>query len=170
MGKQVILVLEADEESRSDYIYISSVLDEWYNYRLNSDVKITPIFMGGKGNYKKKKIINKINKYSKIYQGGDTYVVYCFDTDKYDAKPEDAKTLEEEKRYCETCGYDFVWFCHDIEEVFLGKSVQKTEKTNKAREYSLSRGNRRMDKTRFQSEIMLKGRSNLVKVMEKIFD
>ena len=95
--------------------------------------------------------------------------MYCFDTDKYDSNPDDARTLQEEKKYCDDNGYGFVWFCHDIEEVFLGKSVPKTEKTNKAREYITSNRAYIIKKSDFQSTNMVKGRSNLVQVIEKYF-
>ena len=32
MAMQIILVMEASERSRSDYIYISSILDLWYDF------------------------------------------------------------------------------------------------------------------------------------------
>ena len=42
MACQLILVVESDEKSRSDFIYINSVLNELYDIRLRNDIKITP--------------------------------------------------------------------------------------------------------------------------------
>ena len=167
MAMQIILVMEASERSRSDYIYISSILDLWYDFRLRSDIKITRIFMDGKGNFNKKKIVNKIDRAIKEYKNGDSHVVYCFDTDKYDSNPDDLKVLQEEQKYCDENGYDFVWFCHDIEEVFLGASVSKSEKTDKAKEYIVNNGTDKLDKDDFKAETISKKRSNLIRVLEK---
>ena len=168
MAVQIVIVVEADERSRSDYIYIRSVLEKWFNLHKLSDVKISAVFMGGKGNYNKNKIVNAINTYIKGFSAlGKTHVVYCFDTDKYDSDPYDRKLLDDEYKYCRENGYDFVWFCHDIEEVFLGKSVAKSEKTDKARRYSANNGIDNINKENLKAKTMTKGKSNLLCVLSK---
>lgn len=47
----------------------------------------------------------------------ETKVIYCIDTDSYEVDMNHAKELEELERYCDTNGYDLIWFCHDVEEV-----------------------------------------------------
>ena len=166
MSFQLILVMETDEKSRSDYIYINSVLTEWYNIRMRNDIKITPVYMGGKGNFKR--VIRKIENHQKAYaRTGKTRVVYCFDTDCYETEPGAKNLLCEEKKYCVDKGFDFVWFCHDIEEVFLGSSVPKSEKTKEAIRYSKNQGIRELKKGLFQSEVVAKGKSNLLIVLDK---
>ena len=169
MAIQIVIVVEADERSRSDYIYIRSVLEKWFNLHMLSNVKYSAVFMGGKGNYNKKKIVNEINTHVKRFNAlGETHVVYCFDTDKYDSDPYDRKLLSDEEKYCKDNDYDFVWFCHDIEEVFLGKSVAKSEKTDKARRYSANNGIDNIDKENLKAKTMTKGKSNLLCVLNKI--
>lgn len=167
MAVQLILVLESDETSRSDYIYISSILNKWYNINATNDVKISRVFMGGKGNYKKKKVVNTIEKYRKSYKNGTTNIIFCFDTDRFEIDASDRKAITEEQKYCEDNGFEFVWFCHDIEEVFLGESVSKNEKTERARQYAKSNTVERLNKKDFASSRMIKKKSNLVFVLDK---
>ena len=170
MANQIIFVMEADEKSRSDYIYIRSVLDKYYDFRKRSDVKITPVFMCGKGNYNKKKIRNKVEDCIKRYRNlGESDVIYCFDTDMFDSEPEDKRIMLDEQRFCIENGYEFVWFCHNIEEVFLGKSVGKNEKTEKARRYVTSGGIDKVKRDRLNTNKMHKGNSNLLLVVDKYF-
>lgn len=40
--------------------------------------------------------------------------------------------LKNAKQYCEENGYGFVWFCRDIEQVYIGKQVEKSKKQKEA--------------------------------------
>ncbi|MBR5420675.1 MAG: hypothetical protein IK115_05960 [Lachnospiraceae bacterium] len=169
MGFQIVLVVEANEKAQTDYIYIKSILNHVYNIRLRNDIKISPVFMGGKGNYEK--VSNKINKLVKAYNYiGESCVIYCFDTDKYDSDTGDEKALHDEMQYCADNGYEFVWFCHDIEEVFLGKSVSNSEKTEKAKSYSARHGVENLNLKAFEAKVMGKKKSNLLLILKKYFE
>ena len=166
---QIIIVVESDEKSRSDYIYIKSIINEQYNGKLENEVKVSPVFMRGKGNYKrvKGKIKDLKNKYRHI---GESFVVYCFDTDKFELNPEDNKVLCEEREYCTVNGYKFVWFCHDIEEVFIGKSVTRQDKTKTAILYSQKQGIKGINLQCLKYNTLTKGKSNLLIVLEELFN
>ena len=126
--------------------------------------------MSGKGNYSKNKIINAIKTKIRQYQiNGKTRVIYCFDTDKYDSNPSDKKILKDEEEFCRDNGYEFVWFCHDIEEVFWGHSVPKGEKTDWARKYSINDGVKTVKLVNLKSDVMTKGRSNIMTVLDGLF-
>lgn len=58
MYKQIIICVEANKKSKSDYYYIKKIIDTYYN--IDDKIKLTPIYLGGKGNYKKEKFLNKI--------------------------------------------------------------------------------------------------------------
>ena len=166
MNIQLIIVVESDEKSRSDFIYVNNVINLVYEKNIRTDIKVSPVFMKGKGNYKR--IKGRINKLQKDFCSiGKSIVIYCFDTDKFDNKPEDKKNLCEEMNYCKDNGFEFVWFCHDIEEVFLGESVSRTEKTNKAKQFDFSQGIYNLDLNILLSEQMIKGKSNLLLILEK---
>ena len=168
MAFQILFVVEADKKSRSDYIYIRSVLDRFFNFRLLTDVKINAVFMGGKSKYQRNDVISEINKQISAYsRTGKTHVVYCFDTDKYDTDPEDKRAFTNEEKFCKENGYDFVWFCHDIEEVFLGKSVPNSDKTKLAIMYSQSNRVEKLKVEYLNSKTLARGKSNLIIVLEK---
>lgn len=168
MAFQIILVVESDERSRSDIIYIRSVLDRYYGFRKLNDVKISEVFMAGKGNYNKRRVTNPIANMIKQYRSiGETIVIYCFDTDRYDSDSNDKRLFDDHKKYCYDNGYEFVWFCHDIEEVFLGKSVAKSEKGDKAIQYTTKSGIEDIRMDRLTADEVAKGRSNLMLVLDK---
>ena len=168
MGIQLVFVVETDERSRTDYIYINSVLEELYHVRMANNVKLSTVFMGGKRNYNKRKVISRIEALCKGYRNnGETKVIYCFDTDKYDTDPQDKRILNEEENYCRTNGYEFVWFCHDIEEVFVGVSVEDNEKVNRAKQYAVNKEVTNLKYINLKSKFISKGKSNLLYVIDK---
>jgi hypothetical protein len=141
-----------------------------YDIRLRNNIKISPVFMGGKGNYKNKRVSGRIKKLQNEYaRVGKTHVIYCFDTDKFDTNPEELRMLNDEEKYCKDNGFDFVWFCHDVEEVFLGKSVLNSEKTSTAVQYSARHEIKNLLFSNIKSNVMSKGKSNLLPVIEKYF-
>lgn len=52
MGVQLILVVEADSRGASDWIYIKETIEHFYAID-NAHIKLTPLYMEGRGNYKK---------------------------------------------------------------------------------------------------------------------
>ena len=126
MGLQLIFAVEADPKCKSDWIYIKDTIEQFYRYE-RTQVKFSPVYMGGKGNYEKKqKEISKlISQYSAGSKRNQSRVIYCFDCDDYDSRPADLKFLDNAQRYCKERNADFVWFCKDIEQVYTGNSVDK---------------------------------------------
>ena len=53
MGVQLIFVVEANKSCKSDWIYIKSTIDYFYEYN-RTGLKLSPVYMDGKGNYKQK--------------------------------------------------------------------------------------------------------------------
>lgn len=133
MGLQLIFAVEADPKCKSDWIYIKDTIEQFYRYE-RTQVKFSPVYMGGKGNYEKKqKEISKlISQYSAGSKRNQSRVIYCFDCDDYDSRPADLKFLDNAQRYCKERNADFVWFYKDIEQVYTGNSVDKGRKKNEA--------------------------------------
>lgn len=129
MGLQLIFVVESNKKCKSDWIYIKDTIDRFYYYD-NVQVKFSTVYMDGKGNYKnkEKEISNLISQYAAGNKTNQSKVIFCFDCDDYDSKPEDAVFLKNAKRYCVEKGYDFIWFCKDIERVYIGKKVNDSQK------------------------------------------
>jgi hypothetical protein len=131
MGVQFIFVVETNKTCKSDWIYIKDTIEHFYAYDRTS-VKFSPVYMDGKGNYRSKKtekeIISLISQYKATSKKNQSKVIYCFDCDEYSSNSDDWKFLEDARQYCENKGYDFVWFCKDIEQVYLGQEVDDNQK------------------------------------------
>lgn len=129
MGLQLIFVVETNKKCKSDWIYIKDTIDRFYQYD-QAQVKFSVVYMDGKGKYKskEKEISGLISQYAAGNKSNQSHIICCFDCDDYDNKPEDADFLKNVKQYCEEKGYDFVWFCKDIERVYLGKKIEDCQK------------------------------------------
>lgn len=137
-NKQLIICVEANNQTKSDFIYINDAIKEFY--RLDTHTKISPVFMDGRGNYDtpktEREIIKRIKEYAVSNSRNESYVLYCFDCDKYDTNSEDKDFLEKARHYCSKEGNRrFVWFCRDVEDVFLGKQTDKKQKRKEANRF-----------------------------------
>lgn len=134
MGMQLIFVVETNKSCNSDWIYIKETIEQFYSYE-RTQIKFTPIYMDGKGNYikKQKEVEKKIKQYSATSDKNQSRVIYCFDCDEYDRKQEDLNFLNDAKLFCQNAGYEFVWFCKDIEQVYIGKQVDDSMKKRRQR-------------------------------------
>ena len=135
MGTQLIICVETNKKCQSDYLYIKSAIDYFYDMN-RTDIRLSPVYMNGKGNYSSKKIKKRIDELSKLYKAtsinNSSIVICCVDCDDYKTKPEEAIFLENVKSFCNENGYHFVWFCKDIEMVFLGDSIPDSKKKSSA--------------------------------------
>ena len=130
MAIQMILCVETKKSADTDSIYILDTINRWY--KVDNKVKISKINMNSKSRYNSKDVVREIAKKKKEFVLGDTHVIYFIDTDQYDRNPEHEKELKEITRYCEDNGINLVWFCHDVEEVFLGHKVSDSQKVQEA--------------------------------------
>lgn len=118
---QLILVFETRASCESDYIYVKSAIDYFYVERKH---KTTPIYAKTKSS-----LINcgkRIESYMDKYQGVSKVILFA-DYDKKD-DPNNAKI----EKYCSDKSFDLVWMNLDIEEVFLGRRVEKRSKEREA--------------------------------------
>lgn len=126
----MILCVETKKSADTDSIYILDTINRWY--KVDNKVKISKINMNSKSRYNSKDVVREIAKKKKEFVLGDTHVIYFIDTDQYDRNPEHERELKEITRYCEDNGINLVWFCHDVEEVFLGHKVSDSQKVQEA--------------------------------------
>ncbi|MBE5845674.1 MAG: hypothetical protein E7302_16200 [Butyrivibrio sp.] len=170
MAIQLIFVAETNRQCGSDDIYIRSAINRFYDGLNRTDIKISTIYMNGKGHYKDRSITKQINDKVKAYSNnGESYVIYCFDTDKYESKSEDAKAFCEEEQYCNENGYEFVWFCHDVEEVFLGQTIEDNKKKQEAVKFRRSNGIENIKESYLKAKSKSTGKSNLLLCLNKFF-
>ena len=88
--------------------------------------------MDSKTRFNNKKVLNEIGTLKRKYSYGKSIVIYCVDTDKYLSNPNDVALTNKIKEFCFNGHFEFVFFCEDIEQVFLGKSVPSNTKKKEA--------------------------------------
>lgn len=168
MGLQLIFVVETNKKCNSDWIYIKDTIEHFYQYD-NANVRFTVVYMDGKGNYKKKEkeITTWINAYSSAVSENSSQVLCCFDCDDYDLKPEDRDFISGASRYCEEKGYEFVWFCKDVERVYIGRKVNDSEKKKEAALFKAKKLIDNVDINRLSLSNYQTNTSNIVKILDK---
>ena len=168
MGLQLIFVVETNKKCKSDWIYIKDTIDRFYQYD-QAQIKFSPVYMDGKGKFKnkEKEISSLISQYTAGNKKNQTKVIFCFDCDDYDSKPEDAEFLVNAKRYCDEKGYDFIWFCKDIERVYLGKKVDDSQKKKETATFKAKKLIDAVDKSKLIVKAYRANSSNIMTVIDQ---
>ena len=139
MGQQLIFCVETNKTNKSDEIYIKQTINKFFQLD-QAHQKLSWVYMDGKGKYAsnsvKKAIGDYIKKYKVTSDSNESVVIYCFDCDDFDIKKQDEDFLNTVQSYCDENDYRFVWFCKDIEQVFLGKSIEKNKKGKEAASFA----------------------------------
>lgn len=166
--RQLIFAVETNKKVKSDEVYIRSLLNDYYDLSRNNDVKVQFVYMDGKSKYDDNKVVREINKY--IYENvdGENVIIYCFDTDRIDKDANEINNFHKASKYCRDNKYELIWFCKDIENVFIGKIVRKSEKKQESIRYS--KKNRVYDKqfiARLSSKTQTEHKSNILLVLNK---
>ena len=167
---QIIIVCECDSKSKSDYLYIKATIDKNFDLRAKN-IKLSSIYLGGKGKWSKKgkKINSLISQYGK---NGESKVVFCLDYDNPIKTNNNEEINEKIDEYCKQEKYDLVWFNGNIEQVFLGRDVPRSKKTEEAERYSKNRKINDFDMNKISFEKILLGikGSNLLVVLNKLIN
>lgn len=129
--KFIFVVETKSAKEDSDYVYIRKLFNDHYSIE-GKGHKLLPIYCNGKGNITKKgkQITREINNYS----GTKAFVFICIDIDSLE-KTDSRNKNKEIYDYCVKNKYNFVWFCYDTENVFLGKTI-KDGKPKTAKDFS----------------------------------
>ena len=123
--KLLLFCVESNKQEQIDWLYIESMVKHMFVE--NNNIVRRPIFMNSRSRYNSAKVLKEISRYrSTSYES--ISVIFCVDTDKYEANANQKKEFESIVKYCSANDYDLVWFCHDIEEVCIGHSVSDSEK------------------------------------------
>lgn len=168
MRMQLIFVVETNKDVQSDWIYIKETLENLYRIE-RSVIKLSPVYMNGRGNYSKK--LNEIKSLEKKFKAmsdeSRSHVIYCFDCDAYDTNSNDRKFLEDARLFCKKNDFEFVWFCKDIEQVYLGRSVGGKVKRKEADRFKAKHIIDKINVDSLNAEVIGEGRSNLMLVLNK---
>lgn len=167
MGLQLVFVVETNKKCNSDWIYIKDTIEYFYEYD-RTQVKFSPVYMDGKGKYKskEKQVTQIVRQYSAMSKTNHSKVLYCFDCDDYDSNPDDQKFLKEAKQYCDSKGYDFVWFCKDVEQVYIGKRVDDSQKKKEAATFKARKLINKVDQKRLSGDKYQISTSNIMKILD----
>ena len=165
MALQMILCVETNKKADTDSIYIAETIAPWYT--LTNQIKNSKVYMNTKTRYRSKDVLKTIDTMRKAFTIGETRVIYCIDTDQYERNTEHAQQLEAIQHYCHENGYDLIWFCHDVEEVFCGQAVSDTEKVRTAAAFRRKKTIQEMQSGPLSSNVKRTGSSNILCVLDR---
>ena len=165
MGVQFIFVVETNKGCKSDRIYIKETINHFYNY--DNNVKLSEVYMDGKGRYKykEKEIRSLVSQYKATSKDNQSKVIYCFDCDNYDTNQNDAMFLKNTRQYCKEKGYEFVWFCKDIEQVYIGKRVADKDKKKEAAKFKADNRITGVEGSKLRANNYRINMSNILKIL-----
>ena len=86
MALQMIFCVETNKKADMDSIYISETLKSIYE--IDNKVKINKVYLEKKSKYNAKDVSREIESKIKAFTIGETKVIYCIDTDAYEANYE----------------------------------------------------------------------------------
>lgn len=168
MAKQLIFCLETNKRANTDYIYIKDTID--FLYQKDNQIKISPIYMGTKTKYRSQDVLKEIKLKKKMYTQGETKVIYFIDTDAFEKSREHANAFQDIRQFCEKNGYELIWFCHDVEEVFWGRKIADNLKVREACTYREKGEISKILPEKLSSETVRANTSNLLCVLDKYLD
>ena len=100
----------------------------------------------------------------------DTNIIYFIDTDDWDVSADDSKILEQIQAYCAENNYDFVFFCKDVEDVFIGKRVANTEKISAIKRFKSTHAIGNMEAKHLEGKRYQVHYSNIMNVLDKYWE
>lgn len=168
MAIQMIFCVETNKKADTDSVYISETINHWY--KVNNQIKISKVYMNTKSKYNSKDVLREVDKKSKAFTIGETRVIYCIDTDQYEKNIDHEKELYNITQYCKENGYDLIWFCHDVEEVFLGKRVSDSEKVQEAGMFRRKKKIEEINSDKLSCNVKRTYVSNILSILDKYLD
>lgn len=75
--------------------------------------------------------------------------------------------MKEAEKYCNTNGYDFIWFCKDIECVYLGKKIERHDKQHQAANFKAKKQINKIDPKKLQYKDYQKNTSNILNILDQ---
>ena len=168
MGIQLIFCVETTNRANTDTVYIRDTVSQWY--KTDNKVVINIVNLETKTKYKSTNIVRKITELKKGFVTGETRVIYFIDTDRYEHNPDHARELGDIRKYCNDNGCDFVWFCHDVEEVYLGHKVQNNQKVAEASAFRAKKKIKDIKISQLTCDDMRTGTSNIINILGKYLE
>ena len=165
MAIQIILCVETNKRADTDSMYILETIH--HLYVINNQININIVHMNTKSKYKSKDVLREISQKTKAFTIGETKVIYCIDTDKYESNIEHEKEFNNISQFCLEKGYDLIWFCHDVEDVFMGKKVPDSQKVQEAGAFRRKRKIEKIHLDQLSSNDKRAHTSNILHILDK---
>lgn len=167
--KQLILCVETNKKANTDSGYIDTAIKRIYY--IDGNIKLQYVYFDGKGKSITKKIVKEIDKLKNaLTSPHSTEVVYFIDTDKYDSDFSTRELNEEIQLFCQNKGYKLVWFCRDVEEVFLHKTVDDSRKKEEVAKFNANNNLGMATIETLSVEKIARKKSNMLLVLDKLLD
>lgn len=167
--KQIILCVETNTQAKTDVGYIDAVIKKLY--QIGTEIKLQYKYFNGKGGYGAPKLLKKIKRDIAALKGrSSSEVIYCIDTDKYDSNAEVKKLNVDIENFCNQKGYKFIWFCRDIEEVFLHRSIEDSKKKEAVAKFKAENDLGEATEETLSATSMAKTKSNMLLVLDQILN
>ena len=168
MGLQLIFVIETNKTCKSDWIYIKETIEHVFIFD-STQVKFSKVYLDGKCKYrnKEKEIKSLIAQYKAGSKQNESIVLFCFDCDEYDCRPEDKKFLEDIQTYCDEKEYKFVWFCKDIEHVYLKERIENNKKKQRSELFMIRKDIQSINANDLMANTFGDKKSNIINVLSK---
>ena len=163
----LFIIVESDKKSKTDSIYINVIIEKFFK-KYTSLVKIEYIYASGKGNLISSKIINRIKTKSREFNKCELLFVY--DTDEYSTNQNDIKINNSITEYARKNNYNVAWFCKDIENVLLNKSIDNNKKLEEAKNFIRNKDHINININKLQASKIKQGSSNIVNILNIIFE
>ena len=148
MRRLVVLCVESNGRSKTDYMYINATIKRFY--KDHKKIVYRPIFLESKSNYNDRSKVKEINKRVKDFPG-QANVIYFVDVDDAGISSETKKLNEEIRDYCKKNSYDYMFFVEDIEDVYWGSKISSSDKVKKA-EKQLEMERKELEEARMEIE------------------
>ncbi|MBO4695193.1 MAG: hypothetical protein J5656_04645 [Clostridia bacterium] len=164
-NRLLLVCVETNSKSKTDVFYINKILQTIYV--IDNETKIDYVYLDGKHKYKNKTVLDSIRKKSKNF--ANIHIIYCIDTDDIFTNPKHIALNEEISQYCAVNNYDLVWFCRNVEEVFLGKIIKDKDKVKEAKKFGALKEIDNSIIKSLDATIQAKRKSNLMLVFNNYF-
>lgn len=165
MAIQMIFCVETNKKADTDSIYIAETINHWY--KVTNQVKISKIYMNSKSRYASKDVLKDISNKSKAFTIGESKVIYCVDTDQFERSNEHAREFDDISQYCKENHYDLIWFCHDVEEMYLGQKASDSQKVQEAAAFRRKKKIEKIQADKLSCEGKHACTSNILNILDK---
>ena len=167
--RQVILCVETNKQANTDVGYVDAVIKKLY--QIGTEIKLQYKYFNGKGGYNAPKQLKEIkNDIAALKGRASSEVIYCIDTDKYDSDAEVQKLNADIENFCHQNGYKFIWFCRDVEEVFLHKTVDDSKKKEAVAKFKAGNDLGQANEQTLSAKFIARKKSNMLLVLDQVLD